>query len=85
MAAVLTLSERTYRKVQRHLLPWWHRVEEAAFLYVLPVGNATFDCKVTVSTDDPAPGCYYCKGLRGKSDRANVQRYLREGVGAFLR
>jgi hypothetical protein len=41
--------------------------------------------KVTVSTDDPAPGCYYCKGLRGTTDRADVERYLREGVGAFLR
>ena len=41
--------------------------------------------KVSSSTDEPAPGCYYCKGLRGKRDAADVQRYVREGVGAFLR
>ena len=41
--------------------------------------------KVTVSTDNPAPDCYYCKGLWGTGDRADVQRYVREGVGAFLR
>ena len=31
---------------------------------------------VTVSRDDPAPDCYYCKGIRGKGDSVNVQRYL---------
>ena len=41
--------------------------------------------KVTVSTDNPAPDCYYCKGLWGTGDRADVQHYVREGVGAFLR
>ena len=41
--------------------------------------------KVTVSTDNPAPDCYYCKGLWDTGDRADVQRYVREGVGAFLR
>ena len=41
--------------------------------------------KVTVLTDNPAPDCYYCKGLWGTGDRADVQRYVREGVGAFLR
>ena len=40
--------------------------------------------KVTVSTDDPSPNCYYCKGLWGTGDRADVQRYLRKDVGAFL-
>ena len=29
--------------------------------------------------------CYYCKGLRGTRDRADVHRYVREGVGAILR
>ena len=41
--------------------------------------------KVTVSTDNPAPDCYYCKELWSTGDRADVQRYVREGVGAFLR
>lgn len=44
MSAVLTLPERTHRKLRRHLLPWWHRVEEAAFLYVLPGPDGTFEC-----------------------------------------
>lgn len=43
MAAVLTFPERTYRKVQRHLLPWRHRVEEAAFLYALPDADGAFE------------------------------------------
>lgn len=33
----------------------------------------------------PLPNCYYCKGIRGSGDRADVQRYIREGVGMFLR
>ena len=41
--------------------------------------------KVTVSTDDPAPACYYCKGLWGTGGHADVQRYVRTGVDAFLR
>ena len=41
--------------------------------------------KVTVSINEPVPDCYYCKGLWGTGDRADVQRYVREGVGAFLR
>ena len=41
--------------------------------------------KVTVSTDTPAPDCYYCKGLWGTGDCADVQRYVRNGIGAFLR
>jgi molybdopterin-synthase adenylyltransferase len=41
--------------------------------------------KVTVSRDDPAPDCYYCKAVRGRHDGADAQRYLRAGVGRFLR
>jgi hypothetical protein len=41
--------------------------------------------KVTVSRDEPAPDCYYCKAVRGRHDRADVQRYLRASVGSFLR
>ncbi|HXG06099.1 MAG TPA: ThiF family adenylyltransferase [Nitrososphaera sp.] len=40
---------------------------------------------VTVSKNDPAPDCYYCKGLRGMGDAADVQRYIRNGAGASLR
>ena len=29
--------------------------------------------------------CYYCKRIRGMRDQADVQRYVREGVGEFLR
>jgi hypothetical protein len=41
--------------------------------------------KVTVSRDEPAPDCYYCKAVRGRREGADVQRYLRAGVGSFLR
>ena len=32
---------------------------------------------VTVVTDAPDPDCYYCSGIRGKGDKANVQRYIK--------
>lgn len=32
---------------------------------------------VTIKTDEPTQDCYYCKGLWGKRDDADVQRYLR--------
>lgn len=35
---------------------------------------------VSVKADDPEPDCYYCVGLRGKGDAADVQRYLRSGI-----
>ena len=40
---------------------------------------------VTKSTDGPALSCYYCHGIRGKGHAADVERYLRSGVGTFLR
>lgn len=40
---------------------------------------------VTRSSDMPAPDCYYCCGIRGKLEAADVERYLRSGVGTFLR
>ena len=30
------------------------------------------------------PDCYYCKGLRGHREAADVERYIREGVGRHL-
>jgi hypothetical protein len=39
---------------------------------------------VTVSRDEPAGDCYFCKGIRGKGDAADVRRFIREGVGEFL-
>ena len=41
--SVVSVPERIYRKVRRHLLPWWHRTEEAAFLYVGSAEDA-FEC-----------------------------------------
>ena len=41
--AVVRVSRRTYRRLRRHLLPWWHRTEEAAFLYVVPA-EGIFEC-----------------------------------------
>ena len=37
------------------------------------------------STEAPDQDCYYCKSIRGRGAAADVQRYVREGVGAFLR
>lgn len=46
------------------------------------IGNMS---RVAVSTDPPSPDCYYCKYLRGRRDAADVHRYVRAGIGAFLR
>lgn len=40
---------------------------------------------VGVSRDAPTPGCYYCTGIRGRRDVADVHRYIRAAVGAHLR
>ena len=37
---IVSVPKRIYRTVRRHLLPRWHRVEEAAFLYVVPTEDA---------------------------------------------
>lgn len=31
---------------------------------------------MTCSKADPAPDCYYCKGVRGTGTRAGVERFL---------
>jgi hypothetical protein len=31
---------------------------------------------VSASTDPPAAGCYYCKGIRGRPEAADVERYI---------
>ena len=38
--AVVSVPEQIYRMVRRHLLPGWHRLEEAAFLYAVPNEDA---------------------------------------------
>ncbi len=41
--------------------------------------------KVVINNDVPAPDCYYCSEIQGRRERADIQRYIREGVGAYLR
>lgn len=36
---------------------------------------------VTVSNDVPQSQCYYCKGIRGTREKADVERYLRSAIG----
>lgn len=33
---------------------------------------------------DPLPGCYYCETVRGKREAADVERYIRDGLGEHL-
>ncbi len=40
--------------------------------------------RTTVNNDEPAPDCYYCKGIRGQRDAADVRRYIRAGIGFYL-
>ena len=37
---IVSVPGQIYRTVRRHLIPWRHRVEEAAFLYVVPTEDA---------------------------------------------
>lgn len=39
---------------------------------------------VRVDRTVPPADCYYCKALQGQGDRADVQRYLRQGLGDRL-
>lgn len=41
--------------------------------------------KITAPMEPPTDDCYYCKSIRGEGDSADVHRYIREGVGKFLR
>ncbi len=41
--------------------------------------------KVTISSDEPSPDCYYCRGLKGQGDSAGLRDYICQGVGLFLR
>jgi molybdopterin/thiamine biosynthesis adenylyltransferase len=41
--------------------------------------------RVLVSLDEPTPDCFYCKAVWGQGDSADVRRYIRGGVGTFLR
>jgi hypothetical protein len=41
--------------------------------------------RLTESTDRPQPDCFYCKGIRGRPEAVDVDRYIRAGVGRFLR
>jgi len=41
--------------------------------------------KVVINNDVPPSDCYYCSEIRGRREQADVQRYIREGVGAYLK
>lgn len=41
--------------------------------------------RLTSPTDAPSPDCYYCLTVKGLGKRADVQHYVRENIGAFLR
>lgn len=52
-----------------------------------PVTLATYraqESKVLVSIDKTRSDCYYCNFIRGKKENADVERYIRNGVGNFL-
>jgi hypothetical protein len=41
--------------------------------------------RLTSPVDPPAPDCYYCLAVKSRRDEADVQHYLRDKIGAFLR
>lgn len=40
--------------------------------------------RVSTPTDEPAADCYYCTVVRGQREKADVEHYIRDGVGAWL-
>jgi len=40
--------------------------------------------RVSTPTDEPIADCYYCTVVRGQREKADVEHYLRDGVGARL-
>lgn len=40
--------------------------------------------RVTVSIDEPAEDCWYCKRLWGQRDASKVEKYIRSGLGKRL-
>lgn len=41
--------------------------------------------RLTTPIDPPMADCYYCKLVRGRREAADVEHYVREGIGEFLR
>jgi molybdopterin-synthase adenylyltransferase len=41
--------------------------------------------RLTTPIDPPSADCYYCLAVKGLGERADVQHYVRENVGTFLR
>lgn len=39
---------------------------------------------IVTSRTEPLPDCYYCNAVRGKRERTDVERYIRDGVGSYL-
>jgi len=40
--------------------------------------------KIVVNTDTPNENCYYCNTIRGQREKADVERYIRNGIGDYL-
>ncbi len=38
-----------------------------------------------ISKDKGDENCFYCKGVRGLKDKADMERYIRDGVSQWLR
>ena len=52
-----------------------------------PVTLATYRgdvAKVLVNTDSPEEDCYYCNNIRGKKEKADIEKYVRGNVGDWL-
>lgn len=41
--------------------------------------------RLSIPTEEPASDCYYCKGIRGRRDAVDMDRYIRATIGKFLR
>ena len=55
------------------------RAPKAAINYYGKLG------RLTSPVDPPTPDCYYCLAVKGRREEADVQHYLRDKIGAFLR
>lgn len=58
------------------------RVPKTLITYYGHMGRIAYSAQ---GDNGSANDCYYCQGIRGRGDRLDMQRYVREGVGSFLR
>lgn len=81
--------DTSYRRLQRLELQRADMVNMLVHDLRNPLTSVHVSCGpvkcLTSPVDPPEPDCYYCLAVKGRREKADVQRYLRDNIGAFLR